>query len=81
MESAATGMAAARESGVVFTLRAVACVANVALSVTGFIAVEVVEGLGSAIRHRAVVAVVGVIAIVDVAVEAVRAVKPGGRLR
>jgi hypothetical protein len=47
-----------------------------ALTVAGFIWLEMGEGLRPAFRHRTVIAVVRIVAIVDVAMEAVWAVKP-----
>ena len=55
----------------------VACVANVALAVAGFVGVEVVEARLSAAGQRAVVAVTRVKAVVDMAVKATMAVEPG----
>jgi hypothetical protein len=63
-------------SGEVLAAWVVASVADMTVSVTRFVAVEVVEGLGSALGHGAVVAVTGVVAIIDVAIEAVGAVEP-----
>ena len=65
------------KSGTVFPCGTVAGVANVAISVAGFISLEVGEWRGSASGQRAVVSVVGVVAIIDVAVEAMGTVKPG----
>ena len=73
----AAGMASARKAGVMFPARVVIGGADVALSVTRFVAVEVVEGLGAALGERAGVSVMGVVAIVNVTVPAVGAVEPG----
>jgi len=77
---AATGMAAAATAVAgkrVLTTRLMGCVADMALSVASFIALEVVEGTRSATGDWTVVAVAGVKAIVHVAIKAMRAVEPG----
>jgi hypothetical protein len=74
---AAAGVTTALISGAVFVGRLVAGIANVALWVVGFVTVEVVEGLGTALGHRTGVSVSRIVAIVDVAVEAAVAVVPG----
>ena len=75
--ASAAGMASALESGAAFATRAMIGIAYVALSVTSFVSLEMVEWLRPALGHRAVVAIMGIIAVVDVTVEAMRAVKPG----
>jgi hypothetical protein len=55
----------------------VAGVADVALWVMGFVRLEVVEGLGAALRHWTCVSVMRIVAVIDVAVEAAVAVVPG----
>jgi hypothetical protein len=73
----AAGVTAAYEAARVFAARIMSCVADVALTVAGFIPLEVLEGLSAVIGEGAVVAVTGVIAVIHVPVEAVRAVEPG----
>src|ERR1700722_853807 len=51
-------------------------VAGVASAVARFVAMEVVEGLFAALRHRSAVAVMRVVAVVDMAVEVVLAAVP-----
>jgi hypothetical protein len=51
-------------------------VSHVALSVTRFVAVEVVETLRAALGQRSMVTVARVIAVVDVAIKAAMAVEP-----
>jgi hypothetical protein len=63
----------------VFMAAIVARVSYVALTITGLVAVEVVEPLLAALGQRSVVAVVGIVAVVDVAVEAMMTVKPRAR--
>jgi hypothetical protein len=77
MATAASGMAAALESGAVFAFGAVAGVAYVALWVTCFVAVEVVEGLLTVLGHRSGVAMTRIVTVVYVTVEATAAVIPG----
>jgi hypothetical protein len=76
---AATAMAttAAVSGERMFTARIMAGVAYVALSVTRFVSVEVVEPLFAAPRQGAMVTIMGVEAIIHVAVKAVRTVEPG----
>jgi len=52
-------------------------VADVALAIASFIALEVLKGLRAARRHRSTVAVVRIVAVVDVSVKTVGAVEPG----
>ena len=61
----------------VFTATFMGSVSNVALPITSFIGVEVVELPLTTRRERSVVTVMRVIAVVDVSVEAVGAMKPG----
>jgi hypothetical protein len=61
----------------VFTACIMAGTADVAVTVAGFITVEVVELLIATPRQRSVIAVTRIEAVVDVAVEAARAVEPG----
>jgi hypothetical protein len=61
----------------VFGSWTVAGVAHVALSITAFVSVKVIERFRSVLRQRAVIPVVGIIAIIDVAVPAMMAVIPG----
>jgi hypothetical protein len=74
---ASAGMAAALVSGAVFVGWFVAGIAYVTLWIVGFVTVEVVEGLGTALGHWACVSVSRIVTIVDVAVEAAVAVVPG----
>jgi hypothetical protein len=74
---ATTGVTAARISGAVFVGRFVAGIAYVALWVVGFVTVEVVEWLGTALRHWACVSVTRIVAVIYVTVEATVAVVPG----
>jgi hypothetical protein len=71
------GVSAAREAGSVLSAGLMAGVADVALAVAGFVAVEVVEGLGSTFGERAVITVVRVETVIDVSVKPVRTVEPG----
>jgi hypothetical protein len=75
--AATAGVTTALESSGMFVGGFVAGVAYVALWVAGFVRLEVVEGLGSALGHRACVSVARIVAVVDVAVEAAVAVIPG----
>jgi hypothetical protein len=75
--AATAGMTAARKSGGVFVGRFVTGIAHMALWIAGFVSLEVVEGLGTALRHWACVSVSRIVAIVDVAIEAAMAVVPG----
>lgn len=61
----------------VFVARIVPGVADVPMSVTRFVSLEVVEGLCPTGRHRSMVAVMGIKAVVNMAVKVGRAVKPG----
>jgi hypothetical protein len=74
---AAAGVTTALISGAVFVRRLVAGVTYVALWIVGFVPLEVVEGLGTALWHWACVSVARIVAIVDMAVEAAVAVVPG----
>ena len=67
------------ESCGVFIARFVARLADVALSITRLVAVEVVERGLSALRHGSPVTLTRVVAIVNVAVEASGSVEPGAR--
>lgn len=58
-------------------VRFMAGIAYVALPVTRFISLKVVEPLRAALRERSSVSVARVIAVVDVAVKAAMAVEPG----
>jgi hypothetical protein len=69
--------AATWSSGGVFTTAIMASVADVALPVSGFIRVEVVECALPASRQRAHITVMGIKAVVYVTVEAARTVEPG----
>jgi arginine exporter protein ArgO len=77
----AAGMAAATTTAIagkrVLAACLMGCVADVALSVASFIALEVVEGTRTATWERTVVTIMGVIAVVYVAVKTARAVEPG----
>jgi hypothetical protein len=59
-----------------FTPRVVAGIAYVALTVARFVALEVVERLRPAFRHRSSVTMLRIVAVVDVAVKAARTMKP-----
>jgi hypothetical protein len=72
----ATGMAAAPESGAVFIVGIMTCIAYMAAAVPGLVSLKMLERLGSASGHRASVTVTRIVAVIDVAVEAVRAVEP-----
>ena len=74
---AAAGVTTARISGGMFVGRFVAGIAYVALWVMGFVSLEVVEGLGTALRHWTCVSVSRIVTIVDVTIEAAVAVVPG----
>jgi len=56
--------------------RVVTCIAYVALAVTRFVAVEVIEGLLSALRRGPVVAMSRVVSVIHVSVEAAWPMKP-----
>jgi hypothetical protein len=60
----------------VFSARFVAGVSYVALSITRFVSLEVVESLCAALGQRSMVAVARVIAVIDVAIEAAMAMEP-----
>jgi hypothetical protein len=75
----ASSSAHAREAAAAFRGRGVGRGAYVALSIAGFVRLEVGERLRPAIRQRAAVTVARVVAVVDVAVEAARAMEPGSR--
>ena len=62
--------------GIVFADRRVACVPDVTLTISGFIAVEVIEGLSTVFRERAMVAIVWIEPVVNVAVEAAGTMEP-----
>jgi hypothetical protein len=59
-----------------FTSRFMSSVSYVALPITRFVSVEVVELLCAALGQRSMVTVVRVIAVVDVAIEAMMTVEP-----
>lgn len=61
----------------VFSACVMAGISDMALPITRFVSVEVVESLLSAARQRTVVTLTGVIAVVHVAEEAAPAVEPG----
>lgn len=63
-------------SGSVLIVRLVARVADMALVVARFVAMEVVEGLFSALRERPCVSMVRIVAVIDVSVEAGPSVIP-----
>jgi hypothetical protein len=73
----AAGMTAACVSSAVLWRWTVASFAYMALGIAGFVGLEVVEGLGTALRHWTCVSVAWIVAIVDVTVEAAVAVVPG----
>jgi hypothetical protein len=75
--AAAAGVTTALVSGAVFVGGFVAGIAYVALWVVGFVTLEVVEGLGAALRHWTCVSVAWIVAVVDVTIEAAVAVVPG----
>jgi hypothetical protein len=53
------------------------CSADMTLTVTGLIRLEVIEGYRAARWHRTAVSVVRIVTVVDMAVETVRPVEPG----
>jgi len=76
--AAATAAAEASCSGEgVFAATIVAGIAYVALAITGFVGVEVIESLLSTTGDWAIVAIVRVKAVIDVAMKAVGTVEPG----
>jgi hypothetical protein len=76
--TAVWGAAAAMIAGQgMFTAPFMRSVAHVAMSVARLVGLEVVEGLSSAPRHRAMVTVIRIEPVVNVAVETGVTVKPG----
>src|ERR1035441_7352200 len=70
--------AAAWEAGKgMFAAGIMVALADVAASIAGFVAVEVVEALFAAAGHGTVVAVMGIVAVIDVSVEVFVPVEPG----
>jgi hypothetical protein len=63
--------------GGVFVPGIVTGFSNVAVTIAGFISMEMSEGCFAAFRQRPNVAMTGVVPIIDVPVEAVRTVEPG----
>ena len=74
--TATTTAIASLDSRLMLVYRFVAGVADVALAVASFVAVEVLKGLSTTIGNRSVIAVVGIVAVIDVTIEAMGAVKP-----
>ena len=64
------------EASSVFPAWIMTGVSDVALAVSGFIPVEVVECPFSTIRHRPCVAMARIVTVIDVAIEAMRAMEP-----
>jgi hypothetical protein len=75
--STATGATAAGKARAALCRGGMAGISNMAVTVAGFVAVEVLERGRAALRKRTVVAVVRVEAVIYVAVKAVRTVEPG----
>jgi hypothetical protein len=75
--TASSAVVSALDAGLMFAAGGVVRVANMALAVARFVAVEVVEGLIAMLRHWTNIAVAWVVPIVDVAIVAVAAVIPG----
>jgi hypothetical protein len=71
-----TTAAATRESWGVLAASVVAGVAGVSLSISRFVAVEVVEGALAASGKRPMVSVAGIKAVIDMAVKATMPVEP-----
>lgn len=64
------------EAGLVLIGGLVACIADMPLTVAGFVALEVAECLRAALRHRTMVAMSRIVPVIDVAIEAVRPMEP-----
>jgi hypothetical protein len=77
--TAAGAVVAALHSGHVFPRSIMAGNADVARAIPRFVAVEVVEGLGTAFRQRTPIPVAGIKPVVDVPIESSGAMKPGTR--
>src|ERR1700735_687560 len=73
----AARMPAPLKSGTVFTARIVACVSYMALPIPRLVALEVREGMRTALRHRSHIAVMGIVAVIHVAVETMISMEPG----
>jgi hypothetical protein len=73
---AATISAAMISGECVFSTRTMTGGARVTLSISGFVALEVVELLATASRYRSMVSVARIIPIVNVAIKAVRPMEP-----
>jgi hypothetical protein len=71
-----TGASAGESTGV-FATTIMTRVADMALAISGFVCVEVIESMFTVLREGAVIAVAGIEAIVYVAVKAARSVEPG----
>ena len=74
MEAAAITMSAGET---MLSMEVMTGIADVALAVARFIAVEVIEGAVAASREWSVIAVVRIVAVIHVAVEAVGPMEPG----
>jgi hypothetical protein len=74
--AATTGRTSALESRSALAARVVAWVSDVSVSIARFVAMEVVEGVVSAVWQRAVIAMVRIPSVIHVAVEAARAMEP-----
>ena len=74
---AAARMTAAGESATMLSVSIVIGIADVALSVTRFVCLEVLEGPCAALGQWSVVAIMRIPAVIDVAIEAVWAMEPG----
>ena len=75
--AAATRMSSTGISGSVFAATFMAGIPDDAMSIMRFVGLEVVEGLRSARRIWAMIAMTRVVAIVDMPIKPVRPVKPG----